>query len=477
MDKNIVVWGTGRLTQSFYKDRGVDEIICFIDSDEKKTNNNLFGIPIFMPDKLKEVNFRKLIIFVSAKYDEIREYSMNVLNISQDKIEYWCNYYNQYHDEQVLSMVESDCIKKGYYSLVDVGINFRNRLNMNNRLALYGCNEENREIYPIYRNVFHEIVDRIEKLPSFVQRGGIFLGRIDDLKRVDSCKKKIYQCIEMYESVYFSLPYDDSKEKCELYAIKNGLQGEVEEWCLKYERLFCVSARKIRDTHIYIAMHREFQIPKKEGYIPLWLGKTQDNKWGFQEDKDNYDICHLNSLINECTGLYWMWKNAVCEYIGLVHYRRYFAANNEIITVQEIENLLRKNDIIVAEKNVYEKSIQKHLQETINKKAYIQGYTLIRKHIEARQPDYVGAFDAVMEGNTMFPCNMFITSKEIFDRYCEWIFSIIIDAAEQIDVSGYDNYSKRVIGFFAERLFTVWLMKQPLKIKEIPIMLVDDKGN
>ena len=85
------------------------------------------------------------------------------------------------------------------------------------------------------------------------------------------------------------------------------------------------------------------------------------------------------------------------------------------------------------------------------------------------QPGYLDAFDAVMQGHKLFICNMFVMSRDIFNEYCEWLFSFLIEAAENIDVEMYDNYSRRVIGFFAERMLTVWLMKHDFKIKELPI--------
>ena len=38
----------------------------------------------------------------------------------------------------------------------------------------------------------------------------------------------------------------------------------------------------------------------------------------------------------------------------------------------------------------------------------------------------------------------------------------------EIDVENCDNYSRRVIGFFAERMWTVWLRKNRVKVKELP---------
>ena len=77
-----------------------------------------------------------------------------------------------------------------------------------------------------------------------------------------------------------------------------------------------------------------------------------------------------------------------------------------------------------------------------------------------------------MDGYAIFNCNIFVTKREILDRYCEWLFSFLIEAAEEIDVEGYDSYSQRVIGFFAERMWTVWLRKNRLRIKELPYVII-----
>ena len=54
---------------------------------------------------------------------------------------------------------------------------------------------------------------------------------------------------------------------------------------------------------------------------------------------------------------------------------------------------------------------------------------------------------------------------------------IVIYLVENIvfDVS-WDTYSKRVIGFFAERLLTVWLYMKKYSIVEIPIQFIGEEG-
>ena len=104
---------------------------------------------------------------------------------------------------------------------------------------------------------------------------------------------------------------------------------------------------------------------------------------------------------------------------------------------------------------------------------------IIRKHLAEKQPDYLEAFDDVMTGIALFSGGMHVTRRNIFNAYCEWLFSFLIDATEEIrdkiqignktlEEMGHD-YS-RVIGFFAERMLTIWLMKNHLLIKELPIM-------
>lgn len=93
---------------------------------------------------------------------------------------------------------------------------------------------------------------------------------------------------------------------------------------------------------------------------------------------------------------------------------------------------------------------------------------LIKAH-----PEDVNVFDYVMGLHYFYPCNMFATTWSVFDEYCQWLFSFIIPAACNIDVSVYNAYSKRVIGFFAERMMTVWVIKKKFKVEELPYITVE----
>ncbi|MBR0287536.1 MAG: hypothetical protein IJQ82_01010, partial [Selenomonadaceae bacterium] len=60
---------------------------------------------------------------------------------------------------------------------------------------------------------------------------------------------------------------------------------------------------------------------------------------------------------------------------------------------------------------------------------------------------------------------------------CKWLFSFIIDATEEIlrriDLASFPFSPRRLIAFFVERMLTVWLRKNRLRIKELKIMFIE----
>ena len=118
----------------------------------------------------------------------------------------------------------------------------------------------------------------------------------------------------------------------------------------------------------------------------------------------------------------------------------------------------------------YPRSIEEQLKDTLNDKAHNKCYNLYADRIKEVCPDYLSDFESVMKGIVMYPCNMFYTNWGIFDAYCRWLFPIVIYVAKKMNVDEYDLYSKRVVGFFAERMLTVWIRHNQIKVKEIEVI-------
>ena len=68
---------------------------------------------------------------------------------------------------------------------------------------------------------------------------------------------------------------------------------------------------------------------------------------------------------------------------------------------------------------------------------------------------------------------MMFCSANIFDAYCEWLFSVLFELEKTVDLSKLDSYQKRLYGFLSERLLNVWLIKNNKKIRHVAIVNVE----
>ena len=78
---------------------------------------------------------------------------------------------------------------------------------------------------------------------------------------------------------------------------------------------------------IIVAAHKPYEMPTDSMYIPVHVGAFGKENIGYQRDDEGENISGLNPYFCELTGLYWAWKNLDADYIGLIHYRRYFTAS------------------------------------------------------------------------------------------------------------------------------------------------------
>lgn len=228
---------------------------------------------------------------------------------------------------------------------------------------------------------------------------------------------------------------------------------------------------------IYVVTHKKTWLPEADAYVPIQAGRAIHPALGYVGDNTGENISALNPYLNECTALYWMWKHAICQYIGLVHYRRYFVKNEDksdmqLLDEEYIKSVLQRYDIILAKEWVSTIMVKQQLQFDLGQTCYEEVEKILKYMLVVKQPAYVDTFDYVMSGCGFYSCNMFITYKKNMDQYCEWLFSFILDVLEKSDIMKRNTVSAvqlQAVGYFAERMLTVWLMKQNLRIKEMPV--------
>ena len=139
------------------------------------------------------------------------------------------------------------------------------------------------------------------------------------------------------------------------------------------------------------------------------------------------------------------------------------------ITDAEIEKIFVSCDIILPCAHYCKSGLRLDYYEN-----HIKGdFLVLEKTVKELYPDYTDSFDKVMNGYKLYCYNMFITNHVLFIRYMEWLFNILFNVEKKINISS-DCYQERVFGFMAERLFTLYVYHNKLKILELPIVYLDE---
>ena len=230
---------------------------------------------------------------------------------------------------------------------------------------------------------------------------------------------------------------------------------------------------------IIVAAHKKYQMPKDKMYIPVQVGaEGKELIENYTPDNTGDNISKLNPYFCELTGLYWAWKNLDADYIGLVHYRRYFTESKKIpkeedkkfecvLTKEQLEEKLKNVDVILPKKRKYYiENLYSHYEHTM----YVEPLEKTRKIIQDKYPEYLDEFDMLHKRTSAHMFNMLIMRKDILNEYCTWLFDILFELQKQIDESKYDSFHARFYGRISELLLDVWINKNQIKYEEIKVM-------
>ncbi len=217
---------------------------------------------------------------------------------------------------------------------------------------------------------------------------------------------------------------------------------------------------------VYVAAHKAYTVQDVEGYIPLQVGAEGKDALPYAQDNTGAHISAKNPHFCELTGLYWIWKNRHEDYKGLVHYRRYFMRGKDILCQEDIRTLLADYEAILPPHEILREDAW---HEFALHSGHEKDLVLLRRAVETIDPAYLPAFDCVMEGNRLHLYNMIIAREEIFDAYCAWLFAVLFELEQHIDMTGYTPYEQRLYGFLSERLLNVWLTHNGIRYTTVRV--------
>ncbi len=250
-----------------------------------------------------------------------------------------------------------------------------------------------------------------------------------------------------------------------------------------------------KDIKLFVSCHKPSFVPENGVFCPIQVGTAlADKKLEGMKYYDNQGehISEKNRQYCELTAQYFAWKNIEADYYGFFHYRRYLNLSpiereedgwgnvvyhhiteevleeNYLDTKENIQAMIQGYDIIVpigrafnreeSSNTVYEQFIKEHptLKEDIDKAIRI---------LSKKYPDFTEACSTYLNSKLAYECNMFIMKKELFFKYCTWLFSICSELEKQLDLTEYNMDENRVVGYIAERLFGIYFTK--IKLDQI----------
>lgn len=234
---------------------------------------------------------------------------------------------------------------------------------------------------------------------------------------------------------------------------------------------------------IIIAAHKKYRMPTDPMYIPVHVGRNGKEGIGYIGDDTGDNISSLNPHLCELTGIYWAWKNLDADYIGIVHYRRHYTdlpllrriGKNKfdcILSKEELEQILNDHDLVLPKMRRYHiESLRSHFSHTPNE--HEENLAILRNVIQELQPGYVEAFDTVLSRTYAHMFNIFIMKKSLFDRYCEWLFPIMLETERRIDYTGYSPLEARAAAVLGEFMLDIWNEVEGIAYKELPVMFME----
>lgn len=240
------------------------------------------------------------------------------------------------------------------------------------------------------------------------------------------------------------------------------------------------------DLQIYLAGHKDFARLPGDIFIPIHVGRAgRPASFCALGDDTGDHISGRNDSFCELTALYWIWKNTQHQsHVGLFHYRRHlsfgrpprksnrwgvieydglsdhYLAENRL-DPESVAAIVAEHDLILPEKWDVASAGSHSLYDHFEKGSHhaIGDYDLALQILLEKYPDYAAAAKRVNRAKTGYFTNMFVMRRDLFDAYAEWLFDILFELEQRLDISNYSVQERRIFGFIGEWLFNIYLSK------------------
>ena len=194
-----------------------------------------------------------------------------------------------------------------------------------------------------------------------------------------------------------------------------------------------------------------YQFKSYETRIQVGASLTDQRLKNAVCDCDGDSISEKNKQYCELTGLYWIWKHATEDYIGLCHYRRHF------LLPDDWPDRMTDNAIdVLLPVPLY---VSPNLADNFRGRHAAKEWDYMMQYLKENLPEDYEKASEFFEGSLYSPCNMLIASKKVLHELCAWMFPIL-DAVVAACGTEDNTYDNRYPGFLSERLITYFFETQ-----------------
>ena len=223
-----------------------------------------------------------------------------------------------------------------------------------------------------------------------------------------------------------------------------------------------------------IACHKPYDGYRDDVYTPIHVGRAisrfKEEMADMIGDDTGDNISNRNPYYSELTAQYWAWKNLHnVEYIGFCHYHRFF---NFKVSNDNIDNIMKNHDVVLL-------NYQLHtlVEQAILRPVDIEDLIIFMMVLKKKYPDFEKTVIDYLWNIQVYPRNMLICKKSLFDEYASWIFDILFECEKYIRHSPY-NRGKRTFAYLGEFFMAVFMLHKKCRIKKAKyVEAIDEKSN
>lgn len=241
---------------------------------------------------------------------------------------------------------------------------------------------------------------------------------------------------------------------------------------------------------IFLSYHRNTTRIVSDILTPMHVGRSTADKNNLGDlsdmigDDTGDNISSKNQNYCELTAQYWAWKNCNADYIGFMHYRRHLSfnikktyreniwglveydyinehyLNNFMLKDNDIKKVVENYDIITVKEWNVENSGSKNNYEhyrSSNKKLHVKDYNIAVGILEEKYPDYRKDIKNYNASNIGYYTNIFVMKRKLFMEYSDFLFNILFELENKINILKYDKEEARVFGYISEWLFGIYI--------------------